>query len=73
MATKKKARKAKKDGKWMQEVNKKIKKGAFTAQAKKRGESVDEMISDVKSNPGKFSGKTKKRAVLASNFKKARH
>ena len=55
--------------KWMQRL--KIKKGAFKAQAAARGESTRELAAEVKSNPEKFSPKTRKRATLARTFFKA--
>lgn len=53
--------------KWIQKAH--LKKGAFTAQAKRAGESVHELAEKKKNAPGK----TGKRARLALTFEKMAH
>lgn len=52
--------------KWIQKA--KIKKGTFTAKAKKAGKTVPQYISLVTKPGSKASAKTKKQAVLAKTF-----
>lgn len=47
-----------------------LKKGAFTAQAKRAKKSVSAFAKEIIKNPGKFSATTRKRAVLAKTLKK---
>ncbi len=54
--------------KWIQ--NAKLKKGAFTKQAKAAGKSVQGFSSYVLHHKDKFSSTTIKRASLAKTFKK---
>jgi ribosomal protein L13E len=52
-------------------IKKAIKKpGAFTAQARAMGMTVDELIRRVKANPENFSLLTRRRANLASTLKR---
>ena len=59
-----------KNGKWMQKMD--LKKGAFTAQAKRAKMSTKAFASHVKANPGKFTSTTRRRAALAMVFAKHR-
>jgi hypothetical protein len=54
--------------KWIQKAG--LKKGAFTAKAKKAGKSVSAYASAVTKKGSKASAKTKKQAVFAKTFKK---
>lgn len=58
--------------KWMQKVASTMKKGSFTAQAKKAGMSTAAFSKKVLANKEKFSSTTVKRASLARTFAKAR-
>ena len=52
-------------------IQKAIKKpGAFTAQARRMGMTVDELIRRVKNNPENFSLLTRRRANLAATLKR---
>lgn len=57
--------------KWIQGVVKKIKKGAFSAGAKRKHESTSSYANEILSNP-KASSTLKKRATLAKTFAKMR-
>jgi len=57
-----------KNNKWIQKAN--LKKGAFTAKAKKRGMTAQEYATKVLKNPGMYDPKTVKQARLAKTFKK---
>lgn len=56
------AEKKKKDKKWIQGA--KIKEGAFTAKAKRRGITSAQLQKNVLSNPEKYDDKTVKQARL---------
>jgi hypothetical protein len=56
---------------WMADVMGKIKKGAFTKQAKAQGKTTKEFAKDVLAHPEKHTAKTEKRAVLAQTLAKA--
>lgn len=43
--------------------------GAFTAQAKARGETPMELAANVKANPNKYDATTKRRAALARTLR----
>lgn len=60
-------KRARSGGKWIQKAH--LKKGAFTKQAAKAGESVHEFAEEKKNVPGK----TGKRARLALTFQKMAH
>lgn len=60
--------KVKHNGQWIETA--KIKKGAFTATAKRAGKSVGQEITDALKPGSKASAKTKKRAQLAKTFRK---
>ena len=49
-----------------------IKKGSFTAYAKRKGKSVKSMTNIVLRNPTKYNKLTVKRATLSRNFSKMR-
>jgi hypothetical protein len=53
---------------WIQGA--KLKKGAFTAQAKKAGMGVQAFARKVTANPGRYSPTTVRRARLAQTFKR---
>jgi hypothetical protein len=57
-----------KNGKWIQKMD--LKKGAFTAQAKRAKKSVSDFAKEVIKNPEKFKSTTRKRAILAKTFRK---
>lgn len=57
-----------KNNKWIQKAN--LKKGAFTAKAKKRGMTAQQFASKVLASPGRYDSKTVKQARLAKTFKK---
>lgn len=48
-------------------------KGAFTAEAKARGMTVDELTRRVRSNPDNYSLIMRRRANLANTLKKIRN
>jgi hypothetical protein len=54
--------------KWIQKAN--LKEGAFTAQAKRYGMSVQEFADYVLAHPERHTSTTVKRARLAKTFKK---
>lgn len=54
--------------KWIQGA--KLKKGAFSAKAKRSGSKVQTYATKVLNNPKKFTKKTVKQARLAKTFKK---
>jgi hypothetical protein len=56
--------------KWIQEVVKNMKKGAFTKQALKQGETPEEYAADVLQRPKKHTLKTRRRAQFLMNIKK---
>jgi hypothetical protein len=53
---------------WIQDMH--MKKGAFTAQAEKRGQSVQGFAKKVTKHPDNYSAKTARRAALARTFAK---
>ena len=55
-------KKTKKNKKWIQEA--KIKEGAFTAKAKRKGITSAQLQQNVLSNPDKYDEKTVKQARL---------
>ena len=55
-------KKKKKDKKWIQGME--MKKGAFTAKAKKKGITTAQLQENVLSNPDKYDDKTVKQARL---------
>lgn len=57
---------------WIQEVvtSPSFKKGAFTRQAKARGESPKELMKDVLKHPEDYSLKTRRRAQFMANIQK---
>jgi len=52
----------KKDKKWIQKA--KIKEGAFTAKAKRKGITTAQLQANVEANPEKYDEKTQKQAQL---------
>jgi len=54
----------------IQEAVAKMKKGAFTAQAKKHGKEPLEFAADVLANPGSYTETTRKRAQFLMNIQK---
>jgi len=56
--------------KWIQEVVKHMKKGAFTQQALRHQETPEEYAADVLKHPGKHTLKTRRRAQFLMNIKK---
>lgn len=56
--------------KWIQEAVAKMKKGAFTAQAGRRGKEPMEFATDVLANPGSYTETTRKRAQFLMNIQK---
>ena len=57
---------------WIQDVVSKMKKGAFTQQALKHGETPQEYAADVLKHPKKHTLKTRRRARFLLNIKKSR-
>ena len=55
------------DEKWIQEAVEDMKKGAFTAQAKRAKMTVEEFAKDVIAHPEKYQEKTRKRAQFYMN------
>ena len=55
-------KKDKKDDKWIQKA--KIKEGAFTAKAKRKGITTAQLQANVEANPDKYDEKTQKQAKL---------
>jgi hypothetical protein len=55
---------------WIQQVvsSPGFKKGAFTAEAKKHGETAKEFKQEVLANPKQYSEKTRKRAQFMANI-----
>jgi len=62
--------KHKKDGMFIQEAMKHIKKGALTAQAKRHGESPMEFAKEVLMHPEAHTETTRKRAQFLMNIQK---
>ena len=58
--------------KWIQEVVGHMKKGAFTQQALKHGETPEEYATDVLKHPKKHTLKTRRRAQFLINIRKPR-
>ena len=58
----------KKDKKWIQKA--KIKEGAFTAKAKRKGITTAQLQANVERNPEKFDEKTRKQAQLRETLVK---
>lgn len=58
--------------KWIQEVVKHMKNGAFTQQALKHHETPEEYASDVLKHPGKHTLKTRRRAQFLMNIRKTK-
>ena len=56
--------------KWIQEVVGHMKKGAFTKQALKHGETPEEYAKDVLKHPKKHTLKTRRRAQFLLNIRK---
>jgi|TARA_R100000541_G_scaffold16304_2_gene25915 hypothetical protein len=56
------------DKNWIQKAD--LKKGAFTAKAKKAGYGTQTFASRVLANPERYDSKTVKQANLARTFKK---
>lgn len=56
--------------KWIQEVVKNMKKGVFTKQALKQGETPEEYATDVLKHPKKHTLTTRRRAQFLMNIKK---
>lgn len=56
--------------KWIQEAVAKMKKGAFTAQAARRGKEPMEFAMEVVADPGKYTETTRKRAQFLVNIQK---
>jgi len=50
-----------------------LKEGAFTAQAKRAGMSVQAFATEVLRHPDKYTERTRKRAQFAKNVKKFKH
>jgi hypothetical protein len=58
--------------KWIQEVVGHMKKGAFTRQALKHGETPEEYAEDVLKHPKKHTLKTRRRAQFLMNIKRSK-
>ncbi len=56
--------------KWIQQVVRNMKKGAFIKQALRHGETPEEYAEDVLSHPGKHTLKTRRRAQFLRNIRK---
>lgn len=56
--------------KWIQEVVKNMKKGSFTKQALKQGETPEEYAEDVLKHPKKHTLKTRRRAQFLMNIRR---
>jgi hypothetical protein len=56
--------------KWIQEVVSQMKKGSFTKQALRHGETPEEYAEDVLKHPGMHTLKTRRRAQFLKNIKK---
>ena len=59
-----------KDGMFIQEAMKHIKKGALTAQAKRVGETPMDFAKEVLAHPEHYTEKTRKRAQFLMNIQK---
>jgi len=59
-----------KDGKFIQEAMKHIKKGALTAQAKRVGKKPMEFAEEVLAHPGSHTETTRKRAQFLKNIQR---